>query len=303
MPQLPSGLLVALTVDPALEKAREGHSFFRAIFKVQVKSADDIDQIVSLLYYCPKEGVSYPGEPYLSGITLNAIGTDRCDWSQEDIDSFRQWLATDNTQQWLHTAYDNMMEAISNSKSALPENLKGIMDDEEDIYPAFKTGQPEDELPDSVITLIGDLIKRDNVQSVSCPFNNSKVWRLLVAEQVRRAGQTGKHLQQAFALSGPDSGFGFDPTEWAGEIHIPYEGAVMADLFVAPKWRNFIPETNSATLSKSYYYLIVKRDFGELQCAIRRDIGDSWLLYESTRPYVKVDVFGEKYLHERTNAH
>jgi len=60
MPQLPSGLLVGLTIDPALEKARRGHSFFRAIFKVQVKSADDIDQAVSILYLRPKDGTPYP---------------------------------------------------------------------------------------------------------------------------------------------------------------------------------------------------------------------------------------------------
>lgn len=172
----------------------------------------------------------------------------------------------------------------------------------DDNYPVFNTGQPEEELPEPVITLIGKLIERDNVQSVSCPFNNSKVWRLLVAEQVRRAEQTGKPPQQAFALSGPDSGFGFDPTEWSGEVHIPYEGAAMADLFVAPKWRNFIRETNSATLSTSYHYLLVQRDLGELHCATRREIGDGWLLYESTRPYVKVDVFGEKFLHDHTKA-
>ncbi len=131
MPQLPSGRLVALTIDPALEMARKGHAFFRAMFKVQVKSADNIDQAVSILYYRPKEDVPYPGEPYLSGITLNAIGTDRCDWSQEDIDSFRQWLSADNTRQWLRTAYNDMVNTISNSKSVLPESLKGIMDDED----------------------------------------------------------------------------------------------------------------------------------------------------------------------------
>jgi hypothetical protein len=131
VPQLPSGRLVALTIDPALEKAKEGHAIFRAVFKAQVKSADDIDQVVSIRYHRPKEGIPYPGEPYLSGITLNAIGTDRCDWSQEDIESFRQWLTTDNTQQWLRAAYSDMLDAISNSRSVLPENLKGIMDDED----------------------------------------------------------------------------------------------------------------------------------------------------------------------------
>lgn len=86
MPQLSSGLLVGLTIDPALEKVREGHFFFRAMFKVQVKSADDIDQAVSILYHRSKDGTPYPGEHYLSGIMLNAIGTDRCDWPQEDIE-------------------------------------------------------------------------------------------------------------------------------------------------------------------------------------------------------------------------
>lgn len=140
-----------------------------------------------------------------------------------------------------------------------------------------------DELPESVITLISDLIKRDNVQSVSCPFNNSKVWRLLVAEQVRRSKLLGTPLQKAFELSGPDCGLGFDTTEWGGEIHIPYEGACTADLFIAPEWRNLIRETNSATLSTEYYYLLVKRELGDLNCAMRHVIGDGWLLYESTR--------------------
>ena len=131
MPQLPSGRLVALTIDPALEKVKEGDAIFRTFFKVLVKSADDMDQAVSIVYHRPKEGAPYPGEPYPSGITLAAIGTERCDWSNEDIESFRQWLATDNTQQWLRTAYNNMMDAISSSKSVLPENLKGIMDDDD----------------------------------------------------------------------------------------------------------------------------------------------------------------------------
>lgn len=162
----------------------------------------------------------------------------------------------------------------------------------DDDHPVFNTGRPEEELPESVITLIGELIKRDNVQSVSFPFNNSKVWHLLVAEQIHRAKQTGTPLQQAFTLAGPDSGLGFDPKDCGGKIHIPYEGACTADLFVAPKWRNLIREANSATLSTSYHYLLVQRDLGELHCATRHDIGGGWVLYESTRPYVKVDVLG-----------
>lgn len=174
-----------------------------------------------------------------------------------------------------------------------PRSKLQAMGDEEENYPVFGTGQPEEELPDSVIKLIGELIKRDNVQSVSCPYNNSKVWRLLVAEQNRRAQQAGKPLQEAFTLTGPDSGFGFDPREWGGEVHVPYEGACTADLFIAPQWRKFFRETNSATLSTSYHYLLVKQDLGELHCATRRVIDDGWYFYESTRAYVKVGVLGK----------
>lgn len=173
--------------------------------------------------------------------------------------------------------------------------------------PEFNTGRSEEALPESVITLIDELIKRDNVQSVSCPFNNSKVWRLLVAEQVYRAKQTGKPLQHAFALSGPDSGFGFDPTDWGGDVHIPYEGACMGDLFIVPMWRNLFPEKGAAkgdqaTLGDyahywadperghSCHYLLTQRDMGELSCAHRQVVGDGWYLYESSKPYVKVKM-------------
>jgi len=291
MPKLPSGRTVGLSIAPALAKV--DNFFFRAVFKMQVESFEDFDLVVSIVYFRQKEDVPYPGDEYLSGITLSALGTERCDWSAEDIEAFREWLAGDANQKWLHTAYNELLEAIKNSKPQVPESLDGILDDEDDC-PVFNTGEKEDELPESVIALIGELIKRDTVQSVSFPFNNSKVWRLLIDEQVRRAKQTGLPLQKAFTLSGPDGGLSCDPSEWGGAVHIPYEGVCEGDLFIAPLWRNFIRENNSATLSTSYHYLLLQRDLGELNCATRRIIGDGWVLYESTRPYVKVDVFGSR---------
>lgn len=163
----------------------------------------------------------------------------------------------------------------------------------------FNNGSVEEALPESLITLIGEFIKRDTVQSVSFPFNNAKVWRLLIDEQVRRAMQTGLALQQAFTLSGPDSGLSINPSEWGGEVHIPYEGCCDGDLFIAPTWRNFIRETDSGTLSSSYHYLLLQRDLGELNCATRRIIGDGWVLYESTRTYVKAGGFGDDFLREQ----
>jgi len=233
-----------------------------------------------------------PGQVFCyTGLTIKAIGSDRSkhrQWSDDDIEAFKAWVLEVPTQQWLRKAYTELAAAIN--KTSEPAAPVDYLDD--DRPAAFNNGCAQEDLPDSVIKLIGELIKHDNVQSVSFPYNNSKVWRLLVAEQERRAQQTGKSLQEAFTLAGPDSGFGFDPREWGGEVHIPYEGAFSADLFIAPQWRKFFRETNSATLSTSYHHLLVKQDLGELHCAIRRDIGDGWYIYESTRPYVRVDVLG-----------
>jgi hypothetical protein len=298
MPQLPSGLSVGLSIDPALEKAKEGHFFFRIFFKVQVRSFEDVGDAVSITYYRPKQGVPDPGEAYPSGMTLSALGTDRCDWQEGDVEYLKQWLTGAEQQQWLRTAYKTLVEALSKSKPAMPENLVGIMDDDDDHRPSFNVGRPEEYLPNPVVNVIGELIKRDNVQSVSFPFNNTKVWRMLVDEQLCRAKNTDLPNQQAFALSGPDSGLSCDPTEWGGVVHIPYEGCCMGDLFIVPEWRNLFRETNSATLSTSYHYLLAQRDLGELNCAIRRDIGDGWFLYESTRPYERADMLGDRLIAE-----
>jgi len=110
----------------------------------------------------------------------------------------------------------------------------------DDNYPVFNTGQPEEELPESVITLIGELIESDNVQSVSCPFNNSKVWRLLVAEQVRRAEQTGKPLQQAFTLAARTV---------ALDLTQPIGAEKSAFLMKASSWRIYSLRPNGETLS------------------------------------------------------
>lgn len=196
----------------------------------------------------------------------------------------------------------------------LPSDLKDKFSGEDFYIIPFNNGRKEEELPDAVINTIGELIKRDNVQSVSFPFNNTKVWRLLVDEQLQRAKKTGFSKQKAFTLSGPDGGLSCDPTEWGGNVHIPYEGACMGDLFVVPGWRKIYPDWkdqfprsgdgkgDKATLGNyahymadpntgdSCHYLLLQRDLGELKCATRRVIGDGWILYESNKPYVKTNV-------------
>jgi hypothetical protein len=147
-------------------------------------------------------------------------------------------------------------------------------------------------LPLAVIEKVGELIVRNDVHSVSCPFDDSRLWWILVGEQVRRATRLDLPLQEAFTLSGPDGGLWDTPIEeWGGYVHIPYEGMCGADLVLFPKWRNFFPENAAHTgrLSTATrcccHYLLSPRDFGELSFATRLRVGD-WSLYQSRESYV-----------------
>ena len=92
---------------------------------------------------------------------------------------------------------------------------------------------PETNLNKPPFDLICELIKSEKVQSISCPFQDYALWRILVEEQVRRAEITGLPPQQALCLSGPDSGIPYvEVTNWGGEVHIPCEGVVAGDLFI-----------------------------------------------------------------------
>lgn len=133
-----------------------------------------------------------------------------------------------------------------------------------------------------------ELAQRDDVRSVSCPFEDFSLWRSLVAIQVQRAKLMGLPPQQALRLSGPDSGLpGIEPEDWGGDIHIPYEGAAPGDLFILPDWWNFFAENaqangslTSACGSRPCHLVLTAVDYGELSCAHRKVIGD-WVLYEA----------------------
>lgn len=158
-----------------------------------------------------------------------------------------------------------------------------------------------DDLPPCVHRLIEDLISRDTVQSVSAPFFDYHLWRTLCTEQLRRAEQSGYTPEAAFTLSGPDGGLWHVPYEdWGAQVHIPYEGACMADLFVKPGWRNTFMERDRDggqlihVFDNSGYapahghvchYVLTGDDLGPLQCATRTEVGDGWVLYQSKQPY------------------
>ncbi|MCC4118533.1 hypothetical protein LLG90_24545 [Aromatoleum toluclasticum] len=156
----------------------------------------------------------------------------------------------------------------------------------------------ESGLPSEVFDLIRELISRTDVQSVSCCLDDEALWRMLVEEQVRRARRLQVPPQNAFTLSGPDSGLlEFDPEEFGGAIHIPYEGVCDGDLYFPPKWRKFRPEHAgpegrlSWAFSKKCHFVLTPQDRGELGCATRMVVGN-WVLYQSLLPYTPCDPLG-----------
>lgn len=173
-------------------------------------------------------------------------------------------------------------------------------------------------LPASVRSLVHDLITRDTVQSVSAPFIDYQFWRTLCTEQLRRAEQSGHTPEAAFTLSGPDGGLPHVPYEdWGAHVHIPYEGACMADLFIKPGWRNTFPEKDRdggqlARIFGSYgydpaygsacHYVLTGKDIGPLLCATRTEVGDGWVLYQSKLPY-EPNPSNKPHLLERYKRH
>jgi len=156
-------------------------------------------------------------------------------------------------------------------------------------------------VPVEVFDCIVRLAQREDVKSVSCPFQDFGMWRALIAEQVRRSVALGVTPTEALALNGPDSGIPFvsvsnyrQDRDWGGEVHIPYEGATGGDLFIQPAWFGFSAEEarNAPTLShpvfgnyavvggKTWKYLLTRcQALGELACATRTSVG-GWVLYE-----------------------
>jgi hypothetical protein len=150
-------------------------------------------------------------------------------------------------------------------------------------------------LPEPVVQKILQLIQQDDVRSVSCNYDDSELWRKLIAEQVLRAKRTGLPPQEAFTLSGPDGGLWDTPVEaLGGVVHIPYEGIRGGDLFLYPTWRKFNAEGAEKTgrlstaIGRCCHYLLSPVDFGELNCATRTPIGE-WVLYKAKTRYIPCD--------------
>lgn len=170
------------------------------------------------------------------------------------------------------------------------------------------------ELQDAILRLATTA----SIRSISCPFDDFVLWEGLLREQVRRAKASGLAPQQALFLAGPDSGIpGITPPRyiddeddgtspatadprtgklapdmWGGCVHIPFEGACEADLFILPGWHRVFPERMSAPgaklsdllAGKRCNYLLCDRSLGEIPGATRQEVA-GWTLYTSTSPH------------------
>lgn len=135
--------------------------------------------------------------------------------------------------------------------------------------------------------VLADLIAKDDVHSVSCPFGVLNIWRILVEEQIKRAQRLGLSPDEVFPLYGPDTGLNHWPEDWGGEVRIPYEGMFDSEVVFLPNWRLFHPEKAGidGSLAKAmrmqrcrYLFVPKSRALGDLPCATREEIGD-WVLY------------------------
>jgi hypothetical protein len=159
-------------------------------------------------------------------------------------------------------------------------------------------GYARDQVPELLFETIQNLIGRDDIRSVSCPFRDFNLWKMLVAEQLRRTAATGLPPQFAFGLFCPDSGLDGIPFEdWGGDVHISLEGVCGSDLFILPDWHRFSLERltemgrlSAAVGGKKCNHLLLRGDHGEYPGVSRRVIGE-WVLYSSNHPLLDCNPF------------
>jgi len=150
---------------------------------------------------------------------------------------------------------------------------------------AYETLTPE------LYQVICELIKRDDVKSVSSPFTDLGLWRALADEQLRRATETGLPRGEAFRIHGFGAALKLLSSDaWGAEF-----GGILpagCDLFIYPPWRRLLPQEMCAqdslwltTQCWARHYLLIEKDYGEMACA-ERTLVAGWVLYKAKEPYV-----------------
>ncbi len=231
-------------------------------------------------------------------------------WSGDDTRPFeRQWLCHRAGTFWREQT-SVLLQLIKSMQSRLRERADYLLQRElrqidaedhrgsyfasidRDRFTSIIDESVAEHLPADLLNGVMDLLKRDDVRSVSCPFQDYRLWRALIEEQLKRSEESGLPPREAMYLCGPDDGLiRASYEDWGGEVHIPYEGVTGADLFILPGWHRFLVERIKeggklcwAVGGKRCHHILLKEDHGELACATRRRIGE-WTLYTSTEPY------------------
>jgi hypothetical protein len=128
MPQLVSGRHVGLNVDRVLALARDGDFNHALALASTIRTPEDLLQVMDLVYFAAWRGQPDTSEPYLTGLTVRDISTDKCDWSPEEMRSFDSWLESPPARHWLRERFDELHEVLRTTKTSLPENLRGLFD-------------------------------------------------------------------------------------------------------------------------------------------------------------------------------
>ena len=243
-------------------------------------------------------------------LALPFVTLDGCFWAQES-----QWIdpdIDDLSGGWVHhrqdqnprpRELDEMLGIVHAAQARLRSSAAGLQQHELALIDTrthacdwwartvpirYRSCVPvaESRIDPGLFELITSLARRKDVNRVSCPFDDRVLWRALVWEQVQRAKAQAVAPSAALFLAGPDSGMaGAVAEEWGGDIHIPYEGAHDADLFVRPDWHEFHRDRALAAgtvrvglANKAHRYAIVEGDLGEFPRDERVRCGE-WTLY------------------------
>ncbi len=209
-------------------------------------------------------------------------------WHDEDADNLdRAWIDSRRARPW-PPELDAMFSAVRGAQERLRSCAKGLLAHEiglmdrrehaRDCWASTAEIDYEASVPawqsttDSGLSeIIVSLAKRDDVKSLSCGIDDRMLWRELVWVQVQRALRTRALPQSELFLAGPEGGIRHaEPEDWGGGIHIPYEGACEADVFVKPGWHAFDEQRARANgtvaaglFDKAKRYALVKGYYGE----------------------------------------
>lgn len=131
MPQLPSGRRVGLSSDPVFDLVRQGDWGTNFQLSVYLESPQDMAPLLNIIYYKPESETGGAMQPYLSGLMLADVGTEKCDWPAEDVQFFQEWLATELARQWLKNTFQDLHAALKATHAELPEVLHGVLEQED----------------------------------------------------------------------------------------------------------------------------------------------------------------------------